>query len=32
MQFKITRLGEFAFVIKAPLGESIRPAATHMTW
>jgi hypothetical protein len=29
MQFKITRLGEFAFVIQAPSGESIRPVATH---
>jgi hypothetical protein len=29
MPFEITRLGEFAFVIKAPSGQSIRPAGIH---
>lgn len=29
MPFEITRVGEFAFVIRAPSGQFIRPAAIH---
>jgi hypothetical protein len=29
MPYEITRLGEFAFVIKSASGQSIRPAAMH---
>ena len=29
MPFEITRLGEFGFIIRGPLGQSIRPAAIH---
>jgi hypothetical protein len=29
MPFEIARIGEFVFVIRAPSGQSIRPAAIH---
>jgi hypothetical protein len=29
MPFEITRVGEFVFIIRAPSGGSIRPAAIH---
>jgi hypothetical protein len=29
MPFEITRLGDFAFVIRTPSGQFIRPAAIH---